>query len=291
MEKCLIRGVKMKKVANHKGSNFEKDVKLKVAVILFPGTNCENESKFVMKAIGIKTEIVRWNEDVKKLAEYDGYFLPGGWSYEDRIRAGVIAAKSSIIEMLKEQDKKGKPIIGICNGCQILVESGLVPELKIEKVEMAVAPNINPKVSGFYCTWINVKKINDCEFTSEIDDVVMKMPIAHAEGRFTTNNQKVIDGLVANKQIIFQYCDADGKVIDKFPINPNGAILNIAGISNKKGNVLAMMPHPERASFNRQHKDYCQDFETAEEFAPAIKIFESMKKYMIKRISNMGVSK
>jgi phosphoribosylformylglycinamidine synthase subunit PurQ / glutaminase len=251
---------------------------MKVAVILFPGTNCENESKYVLDAVGIHADIVRWNEPVSKLSKYDGYLLPGGWSYEDRIRAGVIAAKGKIMEMLREQDKLGKPIIGICNGCQILAESGLVPDLKIEKIEIALAPNINPKVSGYYCTWVHVKKKGDCIFTSKLsNDEVIPLPIAHGEGRFTTNDKKIIDELVKNKQIIFTYCDENGIEKNEFPINPNGTMMNIAGISNKKGNVLAMMPHPERASFNRQLKLYpLKSIQDGEGFASAIKIFQSM---------------
>ncbi len=131
----------------------------KIAVMMFPGTNCENESKYSLASVGMDCEIVRWNEPIDKIKSFDGYLIAGGWSYEDRIRAGIIAAKSNIMATLKEMDALGKPIIGICNGCQVLMESGLVPDLGIENVEMALAPNKNPKVSGFYCTWTNLNFI------------------------------------------------------------------------------------------------------------------------------------
>ncbi|MFW6273121.1 MAG: phosphoribosylformylglycinamidine synthase I [bacterium] len=261
---------------NMNTNNNEK--RFKAAVILFPGTNCENETKDVLIEAGLDAEIVRWNEDTKKLQDYDAYVLPGGWSYEDRIRAGVIAAKGKIINFLKQQDEEKKPILGICNGCQILVESGLVPELNIEKTEMALAPNHNPKVSGFYCTWINLIKNGNCVFTKDLEDKeIIPMPIAHGEGRFTTENEEVIDELLKNNQIIFAYCDNKGEIKDEFPINPNGSKLNIAAVSNKHGNVMAMMPHPERASYKRQIKlKKTLSFQDAECHAPAIKIFTSI---------------
>ena len=255
---------------------------MKSAVILFPGTNCEKETKHVMDYVGLKADIVRWNEPEDKLGKYSSYVLPGGWSYEDRVRAGVIAAKGRIMEFLKQADREGKPILGICNGCQILIEAGLVPGLGIERVEMALAPNINPKVSGYYCTWVRLKKEHDCAFTRKIrQHEIIQMPIAHGEGRFVTQNREVLEGLKKNRQIVFLYCDERGQAIDQFPVNPNSSVMNIAGVCNRRGNVLAIMPHPERASFRRQLRlNPMESFEQAETKAPAIKIFESMKTYL-----------
>lgn len=252
----------------------------KIAIILFPGINCENETARAVEAVGMKADIVRWNI-IKGLEQYDGYILPGGFSYEDRIRAGVIPAQDPIMDIIKKQAYKGKPVLGICNGAQILVESALVPGLK-DKVEMALAPNINPFVSGFYCTWVNINVNKKCAFTKSFEkNDVIPIPIAHAEGRFTTTEKGLIEKLIENEQVIFRYCDENGKIEEKFPINPNGSMYNIAGLCNKKGNVLAMMPHPERASFNRQSpKIENKNFESIEKTMPAIKIFESMKIYI-----------
>ncbi len=250
----------------------------KIAVIMFPGSNCENETARAVEASGMKAKIIRWN-DIAGLSNYDGYILPGGWSYEDRIRAGVISAQDPIIKVIKQEAEKGKVVLGICNGCQILVESGIIPGFK-DKVQMALAPNVNPFVSGFYCTWVKIKNASkkSTAFNLTMDeDEVISIPIAHAEGRFATKNKVLIQQLIANEQLLFRYCDELGNIADKFPVNPNGSLINIAGVCNKKGNVLAMMPHPERASWMRQVPEMHSKGEKA---GPGSKIFESIKEYL-----------
>ncbi len=250
----------------------------KIAVILFPGVNCEEETLRAVQAAGMDGEILRWNTK-NDLELYDGFVLPGGWSYEDRIRAGVISAKDPIMLKIKQQAKEGKPVLGICNGCQVLVETGMIPGLK-DKVQMALAPNINPFVSGFYCTWTYLKPAvkRKTAFNLTFDnDTILPIPIAHGEGRFTTVDENLINSLNANDQVVFRYCDKDGNVVDEFPINPNGSAENIAGICNKEGNVMGMMPHPERASWMRQVP---QHNSMGEKAALGLKIFESMKQYI-----------
>lgn len=259
--------------------------KPKIAVIWFPGANCENETKISCEAAGMDAEILRWNTK-ENLDNYDGFIIPGGWSYEDRIRAGVISSKDPLMLKIKDEAKQGKPVLGICNGCQVLVESGLIPGLK-DKVEMALAPNINPFISGFYCTWVKIKNStkNKNAFNEFYDkDEIIDIPIAHAEGRFTTKDKNLIKELEDNGQIIFKYCDEDGKTSQKFPVNPNGSMENIAGITNKEGNVLAMMPHPERGFFKKQLKEKdMNNFEDAMSLTSAAKIFESMREYIKKK--------
>ncbi|MBI1934850.1 phosphoribosylformylglycinamidine synthase I [Candidatus Woesearchaeota archaeon] len=264
-----------------------------IAVIYFPGNNCEEESLKAVLASGMDGQIVRWNQR-KGVEKYDGYVIPGGWGYEDRIRAGVIMAKDPIFDIIKKEAEKGKLVLGICNGAQALVECGMIPGLK-NKVEMALAPNKNPLISGYYCTWVNIRseqEKNRCVFTKFTEkDEVIPVPIAHGEGRYTTKDSELISKLVKNNQIVFRYSTKEGKVEDSFPTNPNGAMHNIAAICNKKGNVMAMMPHPERASFVRQLPDTTElknksagrinEFESA---APAKAIFDSMKKYVEEEI-------
>ena len=264
-----------------------------IAVIYFPGNNCEEESLKAVIAAGMDGRIVRWNER-KGIDRYDGFLIPGGWGYEDRIRAGVIMAKDPVFDVIKKEAGNGKPVLGICNGAQALVECGMIPGLK-GNVEMALAPNKNTFVSGYYCTWIYIKSEQDknkCAFTKLIDkDEIIPIPIAHGEGRYVTKDKELLQKLIKNKQIIFRYSTKDGKIDEGFPTNPNGAMYNIAAICSKKGNVMAIMPHPERASFIRQLPDSSGLKNKAagnilefEKPAPAMRIFNSMKKYIEEEI-------
>ncbi len=253
-----------------------------IAVLYFPGNNCEVETLRAVKAAGMQGKILRWNTK-ENLRQFNGYIIPGGWAYEDRIRAGVIAAKDPVMNIIKEEAKKGKLVLGICNGAQVLVEAGMIPGLK-DKVEFALAPNKNPLVSGYYNAWIHIKNVQEKERTAYTDliekDEVFSMPVAHGEGRFITKDKDLIKELKKNKQIIFHYCTKDGEIVDEFPINPNGAMLNIAGICNKKGNVMSLMPHPERAIWKRQ----LPYEKKTDEKTNSIKVFESMKEYIEKKI-------
>lgn len=252
--------------------------KLNIAVMYFPGNNCEVETLRAVKAAGMDGKILRWNTK-ENIRDFDGFIISGGWAYEDRIRAGVIAAKDPITHIIKVEAEKGKPVLGICNGAQVLVETGMIPGLK-NKVEMALAPNKNPFVSGYYNAWIYIKNVQNkarTAYTKLSDkDEILQMPVAHGEGCFITKDKTLIKELKKNKQIIFQYSTKEGKIVDKFPVNPNGSMLNIAAICNKKGNVMAIMPHPERAVWKRQlPEEKKNDTKTN-----SLKIFESMKKYI-----------
>lgn len=252
-------------------------MKPQIAVIWFPGTNCDEEAIHAIEAAGMQPVFVRWNQ--KDVKNFDGYFIPGGWSYEDRIRAGIIAAKDPIMKTIKEQAETGKPVLGICNGCQILVETAMIPGLK-DEVELAMAPSIE----GYYCVWTNMINLTNktCAYNLNMDkNQIIKAPIAHGEGRFFTKNESLFKELEKNKQIIFKFCDEKGKIVDDMEVNPNGAMHNIAAICNKEGNVMAMMPHPERASWFKNIPYFEQNsFEENEKMTSSNSVFASMKKFI-----------
>lgn len=246
-----------------------------IAVVLFPGNNCHEETLLCVKSAGMDGEIIRWNTK-KDLSQFNGFILPGGFAYEDRIRSGVISAKDPIMEKIKVEAEKGSVVFGICNGAQALVESGMIPGIK-DSVQMALAPNINPFVSGYFNTWVYIKSTGNSLFNKLYGNEAVPIPIAHGEGRFTTKQQGLIKELIDNDQISFRYCDKDGAIHDKFPINPNGSTYNIAGISNKRGNVLALMPHPERANWLRQ---VLPSKERNNKPGPGRKFFLAIKEYI-----------
>tara|TARA_A100001015_G_scaffold298915_1_gene382308 strand:+ start:1685 stop:2485 length:801 start_codon:yes stop_codon:yes gene_type:complete len=226
----------------------------KVAIIQFPGSNCERESLHALEACGISAEIIRWNASAKQLSSYQGYLLPGGFSYQDRVRAGAITSKLPIMETLLEANLALKPILGICNGCQILAESGLVPDLSgNQNLEMVLTHNENKgNQIGFICDWqfVTVKNPKQSLFTSYLEEnTVIPIPVNHGEGQFrfkATEKEKL------NDHSIIEYCTPSGEAPKEFPENPNNSQWNMAGISNQKGNVFAMMPHPERAFLLKQ---------------------------------------
>ena len=200
---------------------------MKTGIIVFPGSNCDRDVHHVLNdVVGINAEFV-WHME-KSIEDYDALILPGGFSYGDRLRAGVIAAQSPIVEAIKKKANEGLPILGICNGFQILVEAGLLPGALVKNVKLK-----------FSCKWLEVEVLNvNTPFTNlfRINDQI-NIPIAHGEGRYIISDDKLHD-LNENNQIVFKYKDQ----------NPNGSTELIAAICNKEGNVMGLMPHPERAS-------------------------------------------
>lgn len=226
----------------------------KIAIIQFPGTNCEYETKRAVEKSGMSGEFFRWNKSAKELENFDGYIIPGGFSYEDRSRAGIIASLDPIMNQIKKEAAKMKPVLGICNGCQILMETGMVPGLYHYALGGALTINTRIKKgkiigTGFYNDWVYIKNQVDQDRTAFTlkgnKDYFFRLPVANGEGRFVFE-QTLLKQLIKHQQVVFRYCDEKGKVKNEFPINPGAAIDDIAGICNKEGNVLALMPHPER---------------------------------------------
>ncbi len=225
-----------------------------IAIIQFPGSNTERETLMACRRVGLNPVEFLWNDASESLSNFDGFIIVGGFAYEDRSRAGVIAALDPIMNQIKVEANKGKPVLGICNGAQILVESGLVPGLDSHRVGVALTDNKRVKGGhvvgvGYYNTWANLKMSappERCAFTRHLNmDDFINIPLAHGEGRFILP-EELLNKMIANDQTVYRYCDDDGNVVDEFPTNPNGSMYNLAAVCNPAGNVMAMMPHPER---------------------------------------------
>ena len=207
---------------------------MKFGVVIFPGSNCDKDIILAIERT-INQEVVElWHKEAD-LKNCDVIFLPGGFSYGDYLRSGAIAKFSPIMSKVIEFANNGGYLVGICNGFQILTESGLLPG--------ALLHNTNNK---FICKNIFLKiENNKTLITNQYNGQAIKIPIAHGEGRFFAD-EKTVKGLEKNNQIIFRYCNENGEVSESS--NPNGSLSNIAGICNKEKNVFGMMPHPERAA-------------------------------------------
>jgi phosphoribosylformylglycinamidine synthase len=211
---------------------------MKFGVVLFPGSNCDDDMMHVLGNV-MNAEVVKlWHKDynLDGFTKDDCIILPGGFSYGDYLRCGAIARFSHIMQAVIDFANNGGYVFGICNGFQILCESHLLPGVLLA--------NSNQK---FICKNTYLKTVTcNTRLTEHLDlNQPLKIPIAHAEGRFHAD-EKTLKKLVKNDQILFKYCDEDGKVTNE--ANPNGTSLNIAGICNEKRNVFGMMPHPERAA-------------------------------------------
>ena len=208
---------------------------MKFGVIVFPGSNCDEDLIYVLKNVLDQDVVKLWHKD-HDLKGCDFVFLPGGFSYGDYLRSGAIARFSPIMESVMNHAEKGGFVMGICNGFQILTESHLLPGALIRNT-----------AQKFNCKNVFLKpEHNNSPLTAKLDlKKAYQIPIAHGEGRYFAD-EKTLKDLKANDQILFRYCDENGSVSDT--ANPNGSLENIAGICNKNKNVFGMMPHPERAS-------------------------------------------
>ncbi len=208
---------------------------MKFGVVVFPGSNCDEDLVYVLQDILSQQVIKLWHKNTD-LQNIDGVFIPGGFSYGDYLRSGALAKYSPIMQSIKKFAKKGGFVFGICNGFQTLCETGLLPG--------ALLPNNNQK---FICENVFLKPDNNKSIiTSELDpERAIKIPIAHKEGRYYADG-KTITQMRKNGQILFRYCNEYGQLSEKY--NPNGSVENIAGICNQEKNVFGMMPHPERAA-------------------------------------------
>jgi phosphoribosylformylglycinamidine synthase subunit PurQ / glutaminase len=209
---------------------------MKCGVVVFPGSNCDHDCYHILKHIfEIDTRWI-WHKDNAELDDYDFIVLPGGFSYGDYLRAGAISKFSPVMKAVVNYANKGGRVLGICNGFQILVESGLLPGALIQN-----------RSQKFICKTVSTRvETTDTPFTGLCkNQPVLNIPIAHHDGNYFAPPETIKE-MENNGQIILRYCDAEGEVSDAS--NPNGSIENIAGVANKEKNVMGMMPHPERCA-------------------------------------------
>lgn len=207
---------------------------MRAAVIQFPGSNCDRDMAVAIRDVTGADTAVIWHRDTVLPSNLDLIAVPGGFSYGDYLRSGAMAARSPIMQAVVEAAGHGVPVLGVCNGFQILCEAGLLPGVLLQ--------NDHQK---FVCKNVYIKSDNKQNLIGpKVGEKALKIPVAHGEGRYYAD-AATLKQLHDNKQIVFRYCDEHGEV--HINSNPNGAINNIAGICNEGRNVYGMMPHPERA--------------------------------------------
>ena len=206
---------------------------MRFGVVVFPGTWSDGDCYHVLKNVLHQSVDYVWHRDTD-LSEYDCVVLPGGFSYGDYLRAGAIARFSPVMRAVSRFAEEGKPVLGICNGFQILCEAGLLPGALVRNDHLQ-----------FRCDWVHLRvESTSSTFTNAASPAqVLRIPISHGEGSYYAG-QDTIAEMEARGGVIFRYCSEDGEITDD--ANPNGSVGNIAGITNEKGNVMGMMPHPER---------------------------------------------
>ena len=249
-------------------------LKPKVCVLRSAGTNCDNETASAFLLAGADIKLVHINSLVSKeiiLNDFHILALPGGFSYGDDVASGRILANElrfKLVEDLRRFINAGKLIIGICNGFQILVKSGLLPGGIDLKQNTSLITNDSGK---FEDRWVYLRSVGRCIWTKNLKQII-HLPVAHGEGKFITQDKDTLKNLKINKQIVFQYSDLDGE-LSGYPDNPNGSLENIAGITDLTGRILGLMPHPERHIFSVQHPRWTA--ELASRHGDGLQIFKN----------------
>ena len=236
--------------------------RIKICVMRVGGTNRDGDAARCLEDMGVNVEVLHLNDILRRrnLATYHGLILPGGFAYGDYVRAGAIWGKR-ILSFMKDELRRfveaKKPVLGICNGFQVLVEAGLLPgfDFLSEQPQAVLASN---KSSHFECRWVTLRKNanTNCIFVKSLPEKV-RFPVAHGEGRFVPANDEILSRAVNGNQVVLQYATREGNLADgAYPDNPNGSVMDIAGICDSNGTVFGLMPHPEDAYWGYELPDW-----------------------------------
>lgn len=255
-------------------------MKPRVIILRTAGTNCDYETEYAFKLAGARAERVHINRLIEgsvRLDDYDILAIPGGFSYGDDISAGVLLANELRYKLRDQVERfieEGKLIIGICNGFQVLVKTGLLPRFEGMEGKQLATLHLNDSAK-FECRWVYLRLESDrCVFTKGLKPIIY-LPVAHAEGKFIAPND-VLDKLEENGQVVFRYVDEEGRIAG-YPYNPNGSMRNIAGICDPTGRIFGLMPHPERYVWRYQHPRWTRE-ELPEE-GDGLAIFKNAVRY------------
>ncbi|MCX5716533.1 MAG: phosphoribosylformylglycinamidine synthase I [Candidatus Omnitrophica bacterium] len=260
--------------------------KARAIILRAAGTNCDAESAFAFEKAGAKAELVHINQLVKgekELKNYNMLAIPGGFTYGDDIASGKILANELKYKMeydLKRFIRDGKLIIGICNGFQVLVKAGLLPNLDAE-FNMEVTLTLNDS-ARFEDRWVYLKNSNSkCVWTKGVSKEIIYLPVAHGEGKFVTKNETILKLIDSEGLVAFRYADQNGH-FGGYPVNPNGSMDNIAGICDQTGRIFGLMPHPERCIEATQHPRWTRMPKNGE--GDGLAIFKSGVEYAKKEL-------
>jgi phosphoribosylformylglycinamidine synthase len=263
---------------------------IRTLILRVGGTNCDRETATAFRDLGVKAEVTHNRKVIKErnLLDYNILIFPGGFAYGDYVRSGAIWAKeieASLLDDLMRFVDDGRPVLGLCNGFQVLVELGLLPSFEGRSVfpEAALATNAS---NSFECRWVRLRNMSrgNCPFTRLIPrDSIVRIPVAHGEGRFIfprEREEKYLRQLHESDQLVFRYVKPDGSFAEgEYPHNPNGAFHDIAGICSPEGNVFGLMPHPERAYYGWQLPDWTR-MEDPPKYGDGKAIFEAVVEYV-----------
>ena len=258
-------------------------MKPRVLVLRAAGSNCDNETRIAFDTAGGRADLVHINRVLGgeiKLSAYQILAIPGGFTYGDDVSAGKILANElrfKLMDELQQFHQKGKLIIGICNGFQVLIKAGLLPEVNFLGQNVTLTTNDSGK---FEDRWTYLQT-NRCIWTKGIKKIIY-LPVAHGEGKFIPENDKILKSLRRNGQIVFQYVDEKGRPAG-YPDNPNGSVDGIAGICDPTGRVLGMMPHPERHVVGTQHPRWTR--EGLKRFGDGLTIFKNGVNHIKKHLT------